>query len=133
MLLVKACSCVTIIKTSLVLFKYSFLSLPYRSPLSLHLVCLLNCPCNSFCVHCVFLSFFFLFLYSFDVSLFFYFHRLLLYMQQLTISPCCFLHKVLTPKLLSPQYLGLQSILCYLHFLMQSVYINFRVESIVHS
>ena len=52
---------------------------------------------------------------------FLYRHFILLYKQQLTISLCCFLHNFfLTQKLLSPQYLELQSILCRFHFLIDT-------------
>ena len=70
LLLLMTCSCTAIIKTSSVLFKHSFLSHPHRPSLHLPVVCQINCPCNCFCVHSVLISFFFLFLYSFGVSLF---------------------------------------------------------------
>ena len=112
------CSCAAIIKAPVFLFKHPFLSHPYQSSLILPVVCLINCPGSCFCVRCVFLSFFFFILYSFGVSLF---HFLLLYVQQLTISYCCFLHNLLTSKLLSPQYLGLQWILRRLHFSIDTI------------
>ena len=96
-----ACSCKAIIKALVALFKHPFLSHPHQSSLHLPIVCLINCPCNCFCVHCVSLSFFSCFCTH---LVFLYFHRLLLYMEQLTISLCCFLHNFLTPKLLSPPY-----------------------------
>ena len=90
LLVLIACSCAAIIKASLVLFKYPILSHPNRSSLALPIVCLKNCPCYCFCV---FLSFF----SSFCTYLvFLYLHLFLLYMQQLTISHCCFLHNFLT-------------------------------------
>ena len=54
---------------SVVLLEHAFLSHPHRSSSVLVVVCLINCLCNCFCIHCVFLPFFFLFLYSFGVSL----------------------------------------------------------------
>ena len=69
LLVLIACPCAAIIKASFVLFKHPFLSHPHRSSLALPIVRLINRLCNCFCVHCVFLSFFFLFLYSFGVSL----------------------------------------------------------------
>ena len=53
-----ACSYAAVIKVSVVLFKHPFLSHPHQSSLILPVICLINCPCNCFCVHCVFLSFF---------------------------------------------------------------------------
>ena len=38
---------------------------------------------------------------------------------------CCFLNNFLTPKLLSPQYLGLQSILSHLHFLIDTISLHY--------
>ena len=58
-------------------------------------------------------------------SVFHYLHLLLSYMQQLTISLCCFSQNFLTPKLLSPQYLGLQSILCRLDFLIDTISLHY--------
>ena len=69
LLVLVACFCVAIIKSSVILFKHPFLSNPHRSSLALLIVYLINCPCNRFCAHCIFLSFFFLFLYSFGVFL----------------------------------------------------------------
>ena len=117
LLVLIACSCATIVKASVVLLKHLFFSHPHQSSLALPIVCLINCPCNCFCVHCFsFHSF-----TSFCTRLMFlYGHFILLYMQQLTISLCCFLHNFLTQKLLSPQYLELQSILCRFHFLIDT-------------
>ena len=56
-------------QATVVLFKYPFFSYPHRSSFALPVVCLINSPCNCFCVQCVFLSLFFFFLYSFVVSL----------------------------------------------------------------
>ena len=103
-----ACSCEAIIKASVVLFNQPPLSHPYQSSLALPIVFLINCPCNCFCVNCVFFSFFFLFCTH---LVFIYLHCLALYVQQLTISLCCFLHNFFTSKLLSPQYLVLHSFL----------------------
>ena len=50
-------------------FKHAFRSHLYQSSLALSIVCLINCPFNCFCVHFVFLSFFFFFLYSCGVPL----------------------------------------------------------------
>ena len=74
LLLLMTCSCTAIIKTSAVLFKHAFLSPSHRSSLDLPVVCQINCPCNCFCVHSVFIPFFFLFLYSFVVSIFIVFN-----------------------------------------------------------
>ena len=117
LLVLITCSFVAIIKASVVLFKHPFLSHSHQSSLALPVVCLIICPCNCFCVHSVFPSVFFLYLYSFVVSL----HRLLLFLQQLTICLCCFLHNFLIPNLLSLQYLGFQSIPCCLHFLIVTI------------
>ena len=63
LLVLLACSCAAIIKASVVLFKHPFLSHHHPSSLVLSVVFLMNCPCNCFCVQCIFPSFFFLFLY----------------------------------------------------------------------
>ena len=112
-----AYSCAAIIKASVIPFKHPFLSHLHQSSLALLIVFLINCSSNCFYIYCVFLSFFFLFLYS---LVFLYLHLLLLYMQQLRISLCCFFHNFFTPKLLSPLYLGFQSILC-LHLLIDTI------------
>ena len=62
-----------------------------------------------FCTHLVFL----------------YFYHLLLYVQQLTISLCCFLHNFWTPELLSSQYLGLQLVLCRLPFSIVTIGLHY--------
>ena len=124
-----ACSCAAIMKASFVLFKHPFLSHPHRSSLVILIICLMNCPCNCFCVHRVFHSFFFLFLYSFGVSQ----SSSSSIVRAAINNLCYFSRNLLTPRLLSPQYLGLQSILCRLRFLIDTVYFTFRVESIVHS
>ena len=90
-----ACSYAATIKVSVVLFKHPFLIRPHQSSLILPFISLINCPCNCFYVHCVFPSFFFPFLYSF---VFFYLHLFLLYVQQLAIFFCCFLHNPLNPN-----------------------------------
>ena len=59
-----AYSCAAIIKASVALFKHPFLSHLHQSLLALLIVFLINCSSNCFCIYCVFLSFFFLFLYS---------------------------------------------------------------------
>ena len=111
-----ACSSAAIIKASVVLFKHPFLSHPHRSSLVILIICLMNCLCNCFCVHCVFHSFFFHFLYSFGVSL----SSSSSIVRAAINNLCYFSHNLLTPKLLSPQYLGLQSILCRFRFLIDT-------------
>ena len=115
LLVLLACSCAAIIKASVVLFKHPFLSHHHPSSLVLSVVFLMNCPCNCFCVQCIFPSFFFLFLYSFGVSL------SSSSSVVCAVSLYCFLHNFLTLKLLSSQYLGLQSILCRLHFSIDTI------------
>ena len=61
-------ACAATIKASVVLVKHAFLSHPHQSSFALPVVCLMNCRCNCFCVHCVFLLLFFLFLYPFGNS-----------------------------------------------------------------
>ena len=66
LLVLIACYCAAIIKASVALFKHPYLSDSQRSSLALPIVCLINCPCKCFCIHCVFRSFFFLILESFS-------------------------------------------------------------------
>ena len=66
LLVLIACYCAAIIKASVVLFKHPYFSHSQRSSLALPIVCLINCPCKCFCIHRVFLSFFFLILESFS-------------------------------------------------------------------
>ena len=87
LLILIACSCAAIIKTSVVLFMQPFNSHPHWFSLALPVVCLINCPYHCFCVHCAFLAFFFLFLYSFHVPLF---------------SVSSVVHAAINPKLMSP-------------------------------
>ena len=103
--------------------KHPFLSQHHQSSLALLIVCLINCPCNCFCVHCVLLLFFFLYLYSFGVFLSSFSsiaHAAITNISLLSFSP-----NFLTPKLLPPQYLALQSILCCLHFLIYTVGLHY--------
>ena len=69
LLILVACFCAAIIKALNVLFNNPFLSLSTNLHLLYPFFCLINHSCNCLFVHCVFFSFFFLFLYSFGVSL----------------------------------------------------------------
>ena len=86
-----------------------FAALAYRmiyTPFSFSthsIVCLINCPCNYFCVHCVFLPFFFLCLYSFGVFLS---SSSSIVRAAINNFSLLFLTQFLNPKLLCPQYLG---------------------------
>ena len=57
-----------LLRLQLFIFSTLFLAIPTDLYL-LPIVCLINYPCNCFCVQFVFISFFLLFLYSFGISL----------------------------------------------------------------
>ena len=62
-------SCVAIMKAFIVLLKHPLLSHLHPSSVTLAIVCLINCPCNWFCVHCVLL---FILICCFSISIFLY-------------------------------------------------------------
>ena len=69
LLVLVAYSCVAIIKASVVLLKHILLNHLHPSSVTLTIVCLINCPCNWFCAHCVLL---FILICCFYISIFLY-------------------------------------------------------------